>query len=246
MRLITKTTKAFSLLELLIVMAVISIIMSAAAPGVDRWIARYRAQAFISTLVSDFAEAKILATTGGAHRSSTSATSTDPFNTAIRFTPTEYQVLTRSYAPVSNTSWSPAEAHNTLIKTVIYPRGVSILKLYSSYSTGTGSAILSYTPDSNPTYVFLSTGVAKDGASGNMLISSTTETCGGVTLPPMTLRVNITVDQQFSPDLDYYRIMLDSNGDYGVCYATNTNFPSQGHLMNSFQQVHDETKNFDV
>lgn len=236
MRLITKATKAFSLLELIIVMAVISIIMGAAAPGVDKWVARYRAQAFISTLVSDFAEAKILATAGGSHRNSTSATSSDPFNTAIRFTPTEYQIITRSFAPVGNISWDPALANNALVKRVPYPRGVVVNDIRSTFNSGTAPITTSDSVEVKPAYIFLSTGIMQNGVSKKTLTAKSADFCGsGRTLPPATMSVNVIANQDLSETQAFYRVNLNPDGTYGVCYTPDgSSFYAKGQFMNSF------------
>ncbi|MCK5807711.1 prepilin-type N-terminal cleavage/methylation domain-containing protein [bacterium] len=236
MRLITRPKKAFSLLELLITMSIISILMAAAAPGVDAWVSRYQTRTFISRMVSDFSEAKILATTAGSHRGGGTATNTDPFSSAIRFTSTEYQLITRSFAPVSNTSWDPALANNTLIKSVPYPRGVVVASVRSSFNNGAGVTTVSDNASVNPTFVFLSTGFMQNKVSGRRLVINAPQFCGpGRTLPPATLSVNVTADQKLSSAQAFYRVNINPNGDYGVCYApTSTGFPTVGQFMNSF------------
>ena len=224
MRLITRPKKAFSLLELMIVMAVISILMAAAAPGVDRWVSRYRAHNFFAQLISDMASTRLLAYSSRITQTTTSdADSTTQYSqSAIRFTNTNYVIMQRS-TPQSGSTWNPAENYNRVIKTVNYPQNITLTQVKLQLFDATAANI--YTDSGTPTIFFTPTGAMGDGMStaASNMVKSTGEICGdvdGAPAPthPASFHAQFTVVPKLGIPI-YYEIHIDQEGTYALCYA---------------------------
>lgn len=226
-------TKAFSLLELLITMAVISIIMAASAPGVDRWISRYRTRTFFSQLVSDMSEARLMAYSSGKRITGSLTISTTQYNrSAIQFTSTGYIIIMRTN-PVIGGNWNPDNTYNRVVKTVNYPKEISFNRIYLDAARWGGNQHFEYAASVKPVIYFTPTGTMGNGLS-NDLLSSTGSQCGdGVPTHPAAFTARFTASPSFTAPM-YYEIHIDTEGNYLLCYSEeNGNFGSGAIVVHS-------------
>ncbi len=223
--------KAFSLLELIVVTTIISIIMAASAPRVDRWATRYRADAFIKRLLADVADAKALArTTGGIHNAG-GLISLRRHATAIRFDAHAYQIMQAAGGALWNT-WDLGSSNYRVVKSVPYPSGVSIPTVSTNGKLPAGgTSHLIRHPQSSPTPIeFLSTGSVTD--VNHNALTAVSESCGGP-IAPSIFYVDIDVALKMSGTL-HYRVFIQRSGNYFVCSADDGDFAGSGQIVHGF------------
>ncbi|HQM85225.1 MAG TPA: prepilin-type N-terminal cleavage/methylation domain-containing protein [bacterium] len=204
--------KAFTLIELMVVLAIIVIIATASVPQVQVWIARNRGNQAVSQIISDFSKAKSIA---GYVINDTGDYIGQRPQTAIMFKKTRYLILQKT---AMSGSWN--ESTDTVLKRVVLPMKV-MLDYVNNGST-------SDTLASTPTLVFTSSGRIKNSAT-NLVISSLTGlggamSCADVSSPINGKRVFFAILRSMINDNDgiYYRIEIAESGEYVVCSATSS------------------------
>lgn len=197
--------KGFSLIELMVVLAIITIIATASVPQIQMWTARNRGLSAVSTIISEFSKAKSIAGYSVRQRA-TGITGLRP-QTALHFTNNSISILQRDTMTVG--SWNISEA----IKTIAMPRDVEIDEINLN-SVSTPQTIL-----------FTSTGMLKTaaGALSALNIGGDLQ-CGGVDSPlnggRRALLVTVVATVTGSGGI-WYRIEMDETGNYAICSMTN-------------------------
>jgi prepilin-type N-terminal cleavage/methylation domain-containing protein len=201
--------KGFTLIELMVVLAIIVIIATASVPQIQVWIARNRGNQAVSQLISDISKAKSIS---GYTVNDTKDYIGQRPETAIMLRKTRYSIIQRTN--MNAASWSDvAAADNSILKTVSLPMRVH-LDFVNSEPTSDSS--------SSPTVVLTSSGRFKNGTS-NTLFSNIggTISCNGVDSPLNGKRAFIGVLRSMIDASSgiWYLIEMDETGDYAVCSA---------------------------
>ncbi len=206
--------KGFTLIELMVVLAIIVIIATASVPKIQVWIARNRGNQAVSQLISDISKAKSIS---GYTVNDTKDYIGQRPETAIMLRKTRYSIIQRTNMNAG--AWEDVHvpaAGKFILKTVSLPMRVH-LDFVNSEPTSDSS--------SSPTIVLTSSGRFKSGAD-NTLFSNIggTISCNGVNSPLNGKRVFIgvlrsTIDED---DEIWYLIEMDQTGEYAVCSTTET------------------------
>ena len=195
--------KGFSLIELMVVLAIITIIATASVPQIQLWVARNRGNQVVSQLISDFSRAKAIA--GYTVNDAETYIGVRP-QTAIMFRKTNYSILQKN--AVSG-SWS--DISDTRVKRVVLPRNVDLVWVNNGPTNdGTDSETLVFTPS----------GKLKNSSDNTILTGEGDEMkCGDVTSPLTASRVFRGIVRSMIKDDNgvWYRIEFDMNGQYFVC-----------------------------
>ena len=224
-----RAEKGFTLIELMITLAIITILATASVPKVQMWIARNRGKAAVSNIISDFAKAKAI----GAYSMSESSNSSTIYEkyvlsrptTAIMYRKSSYTIIQRPATKTGDWYDNNVGDHQNL-KQVAMPLNVTIENLNTGATNdGVGTS---------PTLVFTSNGRVKQ--SNNLLVPLGAGLgnlgCGAEdsTLNGRRIFVAImksTVDEGDPPTDNgaalWYRIEIDSTGDYFICVKTGDN-----------------------
>jgi prepilin-type N-terminal cleavage/methylation domain-containing protein len=205
--------KAFTLIELMVVLAIIVIIATASVPQVQVWIARNRGNQAVSQIISDFSKAKSIA----AYTVNDSIVSIDGNTvamgvrpeTAIVFRNTFYTILQKADL---SAAWD--ESANDLVKRVQLPLNVHLEDV--------NGGVASDTLASTSKVVFTSTGRVKNGST-NLIVSDLgyTHSCKGAGSPingrmVFTATLKSVIDP---PNALWYQIDIAESGEYAVCVS---------------------------
>lgn len=208
--------KGFTLIELMVVLAIIVIIATASVPQVQVWIARNRGNQAVSQLISDFSKAKSIA--AYTVNDSTVNIAGNPVKmgvrpeTAIVFRNTFYTILQKTDL---SAAWD--ENANEIVKRVQLPLNVHLEQV--------NSGVASDTLASTTKVIFTSTGRVKSGST-NLIIDNlgVTHDCGGVN-SPINGRIVFTATLRSiinSTNALWYLIDVAESGEYAVCVSAST------------------------
>jgi len=195
--------KGFTLIELMVVLAIIVIIATASVPQIQVWNARNKGLSAVSTIISEFSKAKSIA--GYTVKQRATGITGLRSQTALYFKKDSISILQRDTMAVG--SWTESEA----IKTIAMPRNIEISTV-NGVAASTPQAIL-----------FTSTGMLKS-AAGVLAVANIggNLNCNGVDSPlngRRVLYVEVFSIVQNSGRI-WYRIEIDYTGNYTVCSVT--------------------------
>ncbi len=202
------TRRGFTIIELMVVLALIGLVSYLSIPRVEEWIARQQARQFISQFISDFSKAVSI--------SRVNQNVTGEFSIGAVITraaiyvnfndPRRYAVLTRTEAGSSPVNWSPAT--DNVLKEVILP---GRLQIYDVNHVNSGTAVLQFTPSGQVRNVV-----------GNP-IAPFQENCGSQASNKLYhAQVVLRANLYFSQPL-FYRIEVNTLGEYRVCMSLGNN-----------------------
>ncbi|MGI6394156.1 MAG: pilus assembly FimT family protein [bacterium] len=216
-------TKAFTLIELMVVLAIIVIIATASVPQVQMWIARNRGNQAVSQLISDISKAKSISgyTVIDDKDDVFESTETNEemkryvgrkMQTGIVFRPESYSIVQR--VDMSDTQWSDV---NTPPNNVVRKKQKLPLKVRLEFVNGSSASDSSETP----AIVLTSTGKIKYG--NNQLVEKVggDMVCNDVDSPINGKRaflafVRSMIDENKSI---WYQVEIGNDGSYAVCQA---------------------------
>lgn len=200
--------KGFTLIELMVVLAIIVIIATASVPKVQVWTARNRGVTAVSQIISEISKAKSIAAYSVNNTGVDGAgnyTRVRP-ETAIMFRGSSYSILQRT----GSTDWPDVSP----LKQTALPLKVSIVSVNGDSANNLGNT---------PTLIFTSTGRVKktDNALVPLGINGSLE-CGDVGnyhSPLNGRRVfNLILKSEIDEDsFFWYRIEIDTAGEFLVC-----------------------------
>ena len=227
-----RKTKGFSLIELMVAMAVLTILATVAVPKVQMWNARNRGLKAVLDIISDFSKARSIAgytvvgdDTNGAIKipvkvnDLTGESEGGDMNvylgirlqTAIVFGLHEYSIYQKKDMANTAGSWENAE----LLKKNQLPNTISIESMNNDSEAGGFTRRL----------VFTSNGLVKTKA--DTFPSLTAAKCGGsdnhLKQLVMSAVVRSKIDGSGSDSI-WYRIDIDKSGEYFICTSFSNNF----------------------
>lgn len=215
-----RTSNAFTLIELMVTLAVIAIIATLSMPKVEEWVARQQARLFISQLIADYSKARTLAGSYFIHDASTGSGARTN-QAALYFQnangTSSYSLLTRNNG--STAGW-PADS--ILVRKTSLPSRLSLKVVHASAMSENSTAVIALT----------SAGIALDG-NGKALSGSWMVPCGGKN---SNKRYSTQIEFRaavHSTNYLYYRVELNPIGEYRVCVMFNTTDINQGTEMRS-------------
>ncbi len=202
------TRHGFTILELMVVLALIGLVSYLSIPRVEEWIARQQARQFISQFISDFSKAVSI--------SRVNQNVTGEFSIGAVITraaiyvnfnnPRRYYLLTRVDAGSMPVNWSPTTDH--VLKEVNLS---GRLQIYDVNLVNSGTAVLQFTPS---------------GQVRNVVgtpITPFQENCGSQASNKLYhAQVVLRADLYFSQPL-FYRIEVNTLGEYRVCMSLGNN-----------------------
>lgn len=204
----------FTLIEMLIVLAIITIIASASVPQVQMWSARNRGKAAVSNIIADFAKAKSIASY--AMEANSAAANDDDTrlkknSTAILFRKTSYILMQKE---TTNTAdWNENVSGFDVLRTVRLPHNASIERVNTgSTNDGAGTSVaLEFTSSGR---VRQSSGllVPSGAGAGNLVCGTSNSPLNGRRVFVAVLKVDVGDAYAF-----YYQVEIDSSGEYFVC-----------------------------
>ncbi len=205
------TRRGFTIIELMVVLALIGLVCYLSMPRVEEWIVRQQARQFIAQFISDFSKAVSLSrwqqnldgNTAGGSAITRAAFFVDFSN------PRRYYLLTRTSATAEHSSWSPTT--DGIFKQVDLP---SRLQIYDFNNINQGTVVLQFTPAGGAYngYGTFSSPVAQQCGTGSQS-----------TIPaPLHAMVVLRADLYFSQPI-FYQIVLNTAGQYGVCLSVGNN-----------------------
>ncbi|HOW50446.1 MAG TPA: prepilin-type N-terminal cleavage/methylation domain-containing protein [bacterium] len=210
--------RAFTIVELMVVIALISVTAVLSMPRVNEWIARQQAKRVISQLITDYSKAVALSSKSTMH-TSTGGSYTN--RAAIYFQNADgkhaYSILLRNNG--SNASWS---MNDPVVKFVRLPGRVSFTNINETSFGSTAATAISFT----------STGIALDNANTMLNLKSfydVPSNCGGQTSnKKYSARIDLRADISDSKAL-FYRVEINQFGEYRICASFgDANFASNG------------------
>ena len=227
-----RKTKGFSLMELMIALAILTIIATVAVPRVQVWNARNRGLQTVMEIISDFSKARSIAgytvvgdntsgvikipvkvndSTGESEGGTMDVYLGLRLQTAIVFGLHDYSIYQKKDMENTTASWQ----ESTLLKKNLFPDSVSIESVNGSNDSAT--AFLRR-------LVFSSNGIVK--GSLDEFPSITPTDCGNVenlkANPLKQIVMRTVVRSKISDsgsDSIWYRIDIDKSGEYFVCTA---------------------------
>jgi prepilin-type N-terminal cleavage/methylation domain-containing protein len=209
-------TKGFSFIELIVVLAIITMLATFSVPQVNLWVAQNRARKAVVQLVGDFNRARILA-------SGTSVLKTDEMIsrrplTALHFPNSQsYRIIQRLGTNLAG--WG-ASAGDVIIRSSDLHHSLSIVSV-NAVATGANNAII-FTPSKQ----IMNTG----RAIITTVNDSSTEKCGDLDNPLKDTRVfQVILKSDITETVSmFYYINIGPGGEYYVCSNDTTNFASGG------------------
>lgn len=205
--------KGFTLLELMVVLAIIVIIATASVPQIQVWIARNRGNQAVAQLISDISKAKSIS--GYTVNDNRDYIGQRP-ETAIMIRKTGYSIIQRT--DMNAGAWTDVPgAANTILKKVSLPLRVR-LHYVNNEETIDSAGMYS------PTIVLTSSGRFKNGSDNTLVVDGIGGgvMCNGVASPLNGKRVFIAILQSIIDDSGgiWYLIEMDQAGEYAVCSTT--------------------------
>lgn len=208
--------KAFSLIELMVVLAVITIIATASVPQVQIWTARNRGVQAVSQIISDFSKARsiagytVVSDLGKIeYESGEDANIGVRLQTAIMYRESNYSILQRSSMITSG--WS--DVAGDVLKKTILPRDV-VIKNVNKFTTSDDHSF-------TPVITITSNGKIRN-KDYELILGSPGEECAGVQSPinnkVLVVVLTSTVRGSTTNNI-WYRIEIDQTGEYFVCTA---------------------------
>ncbi len=208
--------KAFTLIELMVVLAIIVIIATASVPQVQVWIARNRGNQAVSQFISDFSKAKSIA----AYTVIDSTVNIDGHNvemgvrpqTAILARKTNYSILQKDSM---SGAWS--DISDRSIKRVNLPQNVFLERVNDATNSSGSTA----------TIVFTSSGRLKNSANAIIPDIGGSYNCGSVSSPINGKRVVVAIIRSMVTSSNglWYRIEIAESGEYVVCVSASDTIP---------------------
>jgi len=198
--------KAFTLIELMVVMAIIVIIATASVPQIQLWIARNNGVSAVSTIVSEFSKARSIA--GYSVKQRATGITGLRSQTALYFNNTAVAILQRDTMTVG--SWNINES----IRTVSLPNNVSILYINGNSLTSPYTTIFSSTgrlKKSDGSLVPFGAGL------GNLVCGATSSPLNGRIMFSSVLLSSVGAQGGI-----WYRVEIDETGNYAVCSVAKT------------------------
>ncbi|MFO7735840.1 MAG: prepilin-type N-terminal cleavage/methylation domain-containing protein [bacterium] len=215
----------FTLLELLITMAVISIIAVFSVPRVDRWLKRIKIKDASSTLALDFAKARSLARTvktendDGAFNPFTTLVQR-PSQAALSFREDGYSIILRRDANTVGGWDSESNDYDTEVKRVEFPYDVEVVSVETSQGeTPAGD---------NPVVSFFPSGKMMNNT--NITLSTLTSSCGGTADSNVLAAIEMQTES-FDGNRFYYLVNIKQNGTSTVCGSLTNDFSSDGKVL---------------
>ena len=209
--------KGFTLIELMVVLAIIVIIATASVPQVQLWIARNRGLTAVTMIISDFSKAKAMA------EYSVKISESDRLNlkngdfqrsksfTAMVFKASSYSIVQQP----DDIGWESV----TPLKTSKFPINVSVAFVNGAVATDNPGPSLA-------TVVFSSTGRLKNTSGGLVPFGADMGNlpCGSVQSPLDGSRIFYAKlkSQINSSNALWYRIEIDTEGESFVCMEPGT------------------------
>ncbi len=205
--------KGFTLIELMVVLAIIVIIATASVPQIQLWNARNKGVAAVSMVISDFSKAKAMAGYSMTVNMSIRDTSMNPDGefirnklfTAILYRKTSYSIIQQS----GSDAWY---AVNPLKQSKL-PKNVSIERVNAGFTTDN--------PGESHTVIFTSTGRLKkvDGSLVLFGADASGIVCGNVGSPLEGTRIFIAYLKSKIDDNRslWYQIEIDTEGETFIC-----------------------------
>lgn len=207
--------KAFSLIELMVILAIITIIATASIPQVQMWTARNRGIQAVSQIISDFSKTRsiagytVVSDLGRIeYESGEDAYIGIRLQTAIMYRKSNYSILQKS--SMITADWSDDIAGDVLKKTVL-PKDVTIEVVNSSSTSDSNS--------NTPVITITSNGKIKDKNS-QLIHGSSGEECAGLQSPINNKVLVVLLKSMVGGSTTngiWYRVEIDQTGEYFVC-----------------------------
>lgn len=215
----------FTLLELLITMAVISIIAVFSVPRVDRWLKRIKIKDVSSTLALDFARARSLAKTvktendEGAFNPFTTLVQR-PSQAALSFREDGYSIILRRNSNAVGGWDFENNDYDTEVKRAEFPYDVEMISVETSQGeTAAGD---------NPLVSFFPSGKMMNNA--NTRLSTLTSNCGGTADSNVLAAIEMQTES-FDGNRFYYLVNIRQNGTSTICGSLTGDFSSDGKVL---------------
>jgi prepilin-type N-terminal cleavage/methylation domain-containing protein len=208
------TRKAFTIIELLVVMVLISILAAVSVPHIEEWVARQQARQFTAGLIADFSKAALISRTnqnlGDPAHSILPLSSGSTFSKAALYfnfqNLVQYSILMRTAPNASLIGWSPATAET--LKSVPIPRRITI---YSVNNISSGVVAFVFTPSGEVRSIY------------NYVITPSQQNCGTQTSTKLyTAQIEFRANVR-SSDALFYRLEMNSFGEYRLCQSIGNN-----------------------
>lgn|GEM_PF-2098793 len=211
-----KVKKGFTLIELMIVLAIVTIIATASVPQIQMWTAKNRGKSAVSSIISDFAKAKGI----GAYSTEESTNSALIYQkyvverplTGVMYRKSSYTIIQRA-ATITGDWKDDGSSGHTTVRKVGMPMNVTIENLNTGGTNdGTGAS---------PTLVFTSNGRIKQ--TNNILVplgaGAGSLKCGAEDSTLDGRRIFFAIIKSLVGDdkAMWYRVEIDSAGEFFVC-----------------------------
>lgn len=206
----------FTLIELMVVLAIIMILATASVPQIQLWTARNRGATAVSQIISDFSKAKSIAAYSVGTLDTTGATG---FYTGGKYTrvrpETAIMFRTSSYSILQRTNTAIAWQDTPPLKRTALPLRVSVVSINAGPTNDSSGA--------SATLILTSTGRVKkiDNSLVQLGASMGAMKCGDVDSPLNNRRVFGAI-MKSDIDVDgtkalWYQVEIDTAGEIFVC-----------------------------
>lgn len=202
------------MIELMVVLAIITIIATASVPQVQMWTARNRGKAAVSNIISDFAKAKAIGSYAMKIDNLAAVTADTRLErkiTGLLFRKTSYAILQKD--PTITIDWNEAGSDITILKRATLPMNVSV-ELLNTGATNDGAG-------TSPTLEFTSSGKVRQ--SNGLLVPSGAGAgnlfCNADPSPLDGRRIFVAIVKSAINDAKamWYQLEIDPSGEYFIC-----------------------------